>query len=826
MLIRLLGKEVQRIHDSLDGLKEETHSLSADLKSRCDSLSQSLQQLKIASVDTSNAVANIAQLDVWRKSLVDFFSQYQTVTRDQAVLLSLNFESRTVRHSSIAEAYQATFEWVFEGELGNWLLNGHGTFWISGRPGSGKSTLMKFIADHRRTKSLLSAWSTPNTTTIAAHYFWSPGTSLQKSHKGLLQTLLFDIFRAIPSLIATIPSERWHLANDNPSLAQKEPWNIKELSETLQRVAQKDDLPMRLCLFVDGMDEYEGDKEELCEALSSLAQSPHVKMCLASRPWNVFVNAFGQSPSTRLYMHELTRGDILAFTTGRLQSHPRWNQTEISATDKQILFEDICQRANGVFLWVHLVTQSLRNGLTDHDTLSGLKRRLASLPTDLERLFEHIINQIDPVYNLISSEELLLALHADGPLDIAVYYYHEMELRDPSYWLEWEVGKPNEAEVQNRHLTLRRRINARSGGLLETSTSNTVEFLHRTVRDFLSTPTMRSSLGAKTRSDFDPYFSLAAAYSTLIKEYPDTSRLDSSFVRPELLSASVCTILHDGLKFLSQAREENHETGIELLDELEYAFVSMEDTRQLQLIDTVTSEGGPVFVFRAILVQNDLSWYLHRKLAESKEYFRDFKAARRPPLFVALLAAKPSLEVIRSLLDGGEVVLDHGPISPWSLFCNRLLGSTKSFGSTKTYGNNDAYEDVANGLDLLKLFIRREPNPNQLFMASEGNMFCEILQRMREASPNSPELASYLEVLDCIIEAGIRVGPKEIECICGVNANPRKERAEIQMLKRIVSKSSDTRQLLFLKEQIQQNYTTSYRARGLIDMIEAKLVST
>jgi len=43
--------------------------------------------------------------------------------------------------------------------LRNWMSSGAGIFHISGKLGSGKSTLMKYLCDHDRTKSLLKEWA-------------------------------------------------------------------------------------------------------------------------------------------------------------------------------------------------------------------------------------------------------------------------------------------------------------------------------------------------------------------------------------------------------------------------------------------------------------------------------------------------------------------------------------------------------------------------------------------------------------------------------------------------------------------------------------------
>ena len=86
------------------------------------------------------------------------------------ILESLQYERMTARYEKIVEAHAKTFEWIYEestlsqhGELQHhflqWLKTGDGLFWVSGKAGSGKSTLMKFITSHPKTRRALSQWA-------------------------------------------------------------------------------------------------------------------------------------------------------------------------------------------------------------------------------------------------------------------------------------------------------------------------------------------------------------------------------------------------------------------------------------------------------------------------------------------------------------------------------------------------------------------------------------------------------------------------------------------------------------------------------------------
>lgn len=91
------------------------------------------------------------------------------IAKEQSFLRTLNFASRLFRHDDIPLAHKKTFQWALAEQLPQpeheteqcsgltndqpfllkWLRHGDGAFWVSGKAGSGKSTLMKV---HRRSR--------------------------------------------------------------------------------------------------------------------------------------------------------------------------------------------------------------------------------------------------------------------------------------------------------------------------------------------------------------------------------------------------------------------------------------------------------------------------------------------------------------------------------------------------------------------------------------------------------------------------------------------------------------------------------------------------
>ncbi|OBT98485.1 hypothetical protein VE01_03486 [Pseudogymnoascus verrucosus] len=62
------------------------------------------------------------------------------------------------------------------------------------------------------------------------------------------------------------------------------------------------------------------------------------------------------------------------------------------------LEEEIVSAANGVFLWVELVLNSLITGLGNLDDIAQLRERLVRVPPEIEELYKHMLKNIDGIY--------------------------------------------------------------------------------------------------------------------------------------------------------------------------------------------------------------------------------------------------------------------------------------------------------------------------------------------------------------------------------------------------------------------------------------------
>jgi hypothetical protein len=140
-----------------------------------------------------------------------------------------------------------------------------------------------------------------------------PGTSIQKSQEGLFRALLLQILNQRPELTPTLCAERWNA----PYGCVFNPWSQTQLINALGELGKMDGTHWRICLFIDGLDEYAGDHAELVKIIRRMAASDKIKVCASSRSWLDFYDAFGGS-QWKLYLQDFTQQDIRQFVQDNL----------------------------------------------------------------------------------------------------------------------------------------------------------------------------------------------------------------------------------------------------------------------------------------------------------------------------------------------------------------------------------------------------------------------------------------------------------------------------------------------------------------------------
>jgi hypothetical protein len=351
----------------------------------------------------------------------------------------------------------------------------------------------------------------------AGFFFWNSGTSIQMSKMGLFRSVLHQSITNRNNLIPTIFPERWR--SYKLFGGDLHPWTWTELLHGLSVATE--DRNLKFFWAIDGLDEFDGDCDELVKLVLDYSTKPNIKLCVASRPWLVFEDAFERLPSLRL--EDLTRGDIHNFVSSTLGGNNIFQVlSRLRTIEADKLIHEVTTKASGVFLWVHLVIMSLLEGLRDGDGIADLQERLLLLPSNLEELFSKILNNRSPRYMEQASKffQLISSTLEDEPLTLL-----SLAFADDGFNLAMsaQVKILSLEEIIFKTEMMRRRLNSRCKGLLEApaysgeSSKAKVQYLHRTVKDYLQRPDVWSYILSKASSTYNPDLMLCGAYMQLLK---------------------------------------------------------------------------------------------------------------------------------------------------------------------------------------------------------------------------------------------------------------------------------------------------------------------
>ena len=441
-------------------------------------------------------------------------------------LMHLDDERRRQRMSETTEAYEHTFDWLFDPSIGfiRWLQSKHSErqpiFWISGKPASGKSTLMKFAMQGYEIRHHLSiagsgGWN------IIPFFFHDRGTDTQKTVNGLFQEILFQLLRLhkellnvvlrvrIPQVIRTWTGAQQGELNNfkvdanhdslnylaifqnkeslRKHLLKCREWALETLTEVLVTIMRQSQIPLKVLFFIDALDEHAGDPISLAKLLrscllSTTGEGTQVKLCLSNRPEPAFVAAFGSCPTFRIHNH--TMGDIQKYAYSLISgSYLVQDYESRTAQQLRMLVDDVVYNANGVFIWVRLVVQELLEKSIDGSTFLELKRILSETPGELRPVFLDILRKRKPEYGLECYILTQIVTHSKTHQTL------ESLFAAVGVVLHGRVEKMTQNDMV-------RRLSSRCDGLLEVNEEvhNVVHFLHKTVKDFFSDGTCTTAI--------------------------------------------------------------------------------------------------------------------------------------------------------------------------------------------------------------------------------------------------------------------------------------------------------------------------------------------
>lgn len=351
--------------------------------------------------------------------------------------------------------------------------------WIRGAPGSGKSTLTKFLVQNLEQRFF------DERSTIVIHYFFDGSRHhLDHATTRLLVSLLQQVSAKHTNAYASSPQQKIH----PPKLDW--PDGFRTSREFLrQHLSRKLQSRSQVFLLVDGLDECSRDEVadviDMCKSLGEGDRSSSMKLLFSSRPWPV---PFGQEHAmvdldfeNRQSASTFIRHELVNF----MSIKNRWQ-------DIRFLLDEIQTKAEYNFLWLSF-TLSLLNLMSKGDTKPS--DQLISLPPTLEGTYKILTKELSERYDDML-RSIPNAAQMLSWLALAIRPLSLLELETALSWIQY-IALPEtvaESRVATQSLDIAKplgiaeRLSESTGGMLRIIYAHRgleVRLIHESVKDFL-----------------------------------------------------------------------------------------------------------------------------------------------------------------------------------------------------------------------------------------------------------------------------------------------------------------------------------------------------
>ena len=319
-------------------------------------------------------------------------------------------------------------------------------------------------------------WSSGVDLVTCSFFFWTLGTSLQKNYVGFLRSLLYQIAEQREDLIPIMAGRNVMPGGTGYSheAVRIHAWTKERLDDALKRFLSNKPSSLRVCFFIDGLDEFVGDEDLLLETLRLLSGTPRTHVCVSSRPEQIFRQGFAQSP--RLRLQDLNRPDIEKTAKDRLGATLAGKFPHLPEVVDQFV-KDVISRSEGIFLWTELIIKDLQRGAGNSDNLQELRERFDRIPDSIEGLYEHMLERLErPYFHEATRYFQLLVACADfediARLDSPPITLLHCACAEGNAWskvLSHDLGYFQSSEFHDSCRDLETRILTRCAGLVEIS---------------------------------------------------------------------------------------------------------------------------------------------------------------------------------------------------------------------------------------------------------------------------------------------------------------------------------------------------------------------
>ncbi|KAF8859961.1 PLU-1-domain-containing protein [Acephala macrosclerotiorum] len=343
--------------------------------------------------------------------------------------------------------HDETCEWVMrQSHMKSWMRDDTNdpVLWLSGKPGAGKSVMCSYII-----QVLLKA---PRLDTC---YYFCNGQDVENDYGQLLRTITLQLLRRNIHLASLICNEFVYRGKS---------CGMRELKTLLPKI-----LEITSCtrIVIDGIDEFSKETQLLVlKDLQSFCYGDALrcKIIFSSRKEVHLVEKLSRKSQICLDDREEVKLDIQLYVKSsvgalRTSDHMLLSKIEVILVDK----------ADGMFLWVRLVVEELRNCFSDWD----LEDRANSLPRGLKAAYGRILKRIMDEHGTASHAIRVLQWMACCCRPLKIYEI-----------LDGITLRPT-CPTLNCKTRIRKEVLDLCRPLIEDGPSETLDFVHFSAKEYL-----------------------------------------------------------------------------------------------------------------------------------------------------------------------------------------------------------------------------------------------------------------------------------------------------------------------------------------------------
>jgi len=383
---------------------------------------------------------------------------------EEDCLRSLWFSAMHTRRQGLERPADQTCLWLFENATyRDWFSRRtrdehRGLLWLKGKPGAGKSVLMK-EAFHRASQELLGS----DGDLTASFFFNARGDALERTPEGLFRSILFQLLsknrQHLQEFIKTREEGDMGYAENSRNC-----WQASELQRFFSTIFARQPAG-RTLIFVDGLDEcdmkYVRSQAYFWREVTKSAHAAGVQLdvCLSSRHFpSITLDSCAMITVEDYNTPDITRYVEWKFKLGIATEEPQWG----------LLRDKVLGKSAGIFLWVVLVMEDVLKKWDEGKGLHSLLKLLDVVPAELETLFAQLFRDLDADARKITLRLFQWATLAVKPLRLHEWHHVLAFTREPAprSLQEWRTSDHFTASDSQ----LERQIKSISKGLIEVKT--------------------------------------------------------------------------------------------------------------------------------------------------------------------------------------------------------------------------------------------------------------------------------------------------------------------------------------------------------------------